>query len=107
MPPGVRSSRTMNCFRSFMARPPTFAGRRPGGGSPPPSVLKPVLADQFPTVYAFLVHQHNQHGLGGLARAMQRAESDLVIRRVCGRMTEHYPEAPLLTIHDSIMTTSM
>jgi hypothetical protein len=94
-------------FSVIYGDPTNFGWRKSGDRLLPPSVLKPVLAERFPTVYAFLVYQHNQHGLGGLARAMQRAESDLVIRRVCGTMTEQYPEAPLLTIHDSIMTTPM
>jgi hypothetical protein len=94
-------------FSVIYGDPTNFHWRKSGDRLLPPSVLKPVLADEFPTVYAFLFHQHNEHGLGGLARAMQKAESDLVIRRVCGGMTEQYPEAPLLTIHDSILTWPM
>jgi hypothetical protein len=93
-------------FSVMYGNPLNFGWRKSRDRLLSPSVLKPILANHFPTVYAFLVHQHNKHGLGGLARAMQRAESDLMIKRVCGVMTEKFPAAPLLTVHDSILTTA-
>jgi hypothetical protein len=38
-----------------------------------------------------------------LAWAMQRAESDLMIRGVCWVMMQDHPDIPVLTIHDAIM----
>jgi hypothetical protein len=93
-------------FSVMYGNPLNFGWRKSRDRLLSPSVLKPILANHFPTVYTFLVHQHNKHGLGGLARAMQRAESDLMIKRVCGVMTEKFPAAPLLTVHDSILTTA-
>jgi hypothetical protein len=40
-----------------------------------------------------------------LAREMQRRESRFMIRGVCGRLLKDHPEVPLLTIHDSVLTT--
>lgn len=40
-----------------------------------------------------------------LARAMQRRESHLIIWRAAARFYQEYPDVPLLTCHDSFMTT--
>jgi hypothetical protein len=40
-----------------------------------------------------------------LAKLMQTVESYVVIGRVCRRILEEYPTAPLLTLHDSLVTT--
>ncbi len=37
------------------------------------------------------------------AHALQRAESDLMIRGVCVNLMERYPDMPLLTIHDALL----
>lgn len=71
----------------------------------PPSQLKPLLAELFPTVWSFIIFYHNQHGHGSLARELQRRESRLMIRGVCGILAEQYPAVPVLTCHDSILTT--
>jgi hypothetical protein len=42
---------------------------------------------------------------GGLARWMQTVESWTVLWRVGRRIMERYPNAPLLTVHDSVVTT--
>ena len=43
---------------------------------------------------------------GGLARMMQTVESWTVVWRAGRRIMARYPDAPLLTIHDSVVTTS-
>lgn len=71
----------------------------------PASKLKPILAEHFPTVWAFLIFYHNEHGHGSLARELQRKESQLMIRGVCGTLADQYPFVPVLTCHDAILTT--
>lgn len=41
-----------------------------------------------------------------LSHRMQRAESRLIIETVCHRLMQEHPHVPLVTIHDSILTTS-
>jgi hypothetical protein len=36
---------------------------------------------------------------------MQEREASLMIGAVCGRLARHHPDVPLLTVHDSILTT--
>ena len=40
-----------------------------------------------------------------LACVLQSIEADVMLFNVCGRLEKEYPEIPLFTIHDSIMTT--
>jgi hypothetical protein len=40
-----------------------------------------------------------------LSIALQRIESTLVLEKICGRIAKENPNIPLLTIHDSILTT--
>jgi hypothetical protein len=39
-----------------------------------------------------------------LARRMQAVESYLVVWRTCTRLMKEFPDAPLLTLHDSLAT---
>ena len=41
-----------------------------------------------------------------LARELQRRESDLVILGVCDRVRRELPQCPLISVHDSLMTTA-
>lgn len=38
-----------------------------------------------------------------LAQQLQRLESSIVIDGVCGYLMQHYPEMPVLTIHDELV----
>ena len=60
---------------------------------------------EFPSVWAFIVHHKRRHGYKQLSRDMQKAESRLVIEGVCGRLMTEYPACPVVTVHDSILTT--
>lgn len=73
----------------------------------------PVLFQtEFPAVWEFILQQKMWNGRGArgeafkkLAVRMQQRESRYMIGQVCTRLMEHHPEIPLLTIHDSILTT--
>ena len=57
----------------------------------------------FPTVYRF-IRDFKRKDYRHLAHALQRSESGFVIHRVCKRLMEEYPELPILTVHDSILS---
>lgn len=46
-----------------------------------------------------------KHDTGFLPILMQRMESYLVLNKVCSRIAKKYPEAPIIPIHDSVLTT--
>ncbi|MCG3147935.1 MAG: hypothetical protein PCFJNLEI_01376 [Verrucomicrobiae bacterium] len=80
-------------------------GDRDAAGKYNPSRLQPMLESDFPTVWHFITDWKGWHGYRDLACQMQRAESRLMIEGVCGRLMRTHPDCPLVTIHDSIMTT--
>lgn len=57
----------------------------------------------FPGVYRF-IRKFKRKDYRHLAHALQRAESGFVVHRVCKRLMEQYPEIPVLTVHDSILS---
>lgn len=63
-----------------------------------------LFGREFPSVHQFILDQKVEN-YKNLARDMQRAESELMIDTVCLRLMAHHPEIPVVTIHDSIMTT--
>lgn len=68
------------------------------------SKYKELFREEFPIVYeivADLKRKDHAH----LAHYLQRAESSVMIHRICRRLMEDSPDAPVLTIHDSISTT--
>lgn len=77
------------------------------------SPVKRAFAATYPTVWSFVLEMKSwdrKTGAKGdafkrLAREMQRRESRFVIGRVCGRFAAHHPDVPLITVHDSIMST--
>jgi len=71
------------------------------------SLMTQLMQREFPSVMAFIGWHKRRHGYKELSREMQRAESRLMIEGVCGSLMEQNPTIPLVTIHDSIMTTQM
>jgi hypothetical protein len=67
--------------------------------------LTDLFRTEFPTVFDFICEQKSS-GYQELARNMQRAEANLMIDTVCLRLMKHHPEIPVVTIHDSILTTA-
>lgn len=63
-----------------------------------------LFASEFPNVMA-VIRQVKREDHAQRARLMQLFESSLVINNVCGRLMRDYPHVPILTIHDSVMTT--
>ena len=59
----------------------------------------------FPNVLAFM-DKLKKKDFAHLAHLMQNYESTFIIGHVCRRIMQEMPEAPILTIHDSIMTTA-
>lgn len=66
--------------------------------------LTELFQREFPTVYGF-IQAEKQTDYRALAQDMQRAESRFVIDCVCRRLMEHHAEIPVVTVHDSILTT--
>jgi hypothetical protein len=62
-----------------------------------------AFASEWPGVWD-MVRRVNGGDNATLARQLQTVESYLVVRRVCSRLVEVYPDAPLLTLHDSLVT---
>ncbi|MBN9519344.1 hypothetical protein J0H58_12615 [bacterium] len=68
------------------------------------SPLKADFAEVFPNVAEVVrVHKRKDHGF--LPRLMQNIEANFVINTVCRRLMKELPEAPVLTIHDCVLTT--
>jgi hypothetical protein len=58
----------------------------------------------FPSIAKYLL-EIKKKDYRRLAWMMQKAESNLVINRICRRLMNEYKDAFITTIHDSIMTT--
>ncbi len=63
-----------------------------------------MFMDEFPTVYAYM-WKAKKRNYRRLPCEMQRLESRIMIDSVIGWLAEFKPAVPLLTIHDSVMTT--
>lgn len=70
-----------------------------------PMSVNRYMAKHFPTIDAF-ARWMKRDNRADLANCLQSAESDLIIHRVCVRLKREHPELPLVTVHDSIGTTS-
>jgi hypothetical protein len=64
-----------------------------------------MFAVEFPRTYRF-IREKKKWGYKFLSVELQRQESNLVLDLTCTRLMEEYPEIPLWTIHDSIITTA-
>ena len=67
--------------------------------------LTKLFDEEFPNVFKFIRDHKRQHGYESLSREMQRAEADFMIDTVCLRLLKHHSDIPILTVHDSILTT--
>ena len=71
------------------------------------SIVTPLtvaFARNFPAVMRVIRNaKRTDHTL--LAKSMQRDESDIIIAGACGRLMKEAPHIPVLTIHDSLMTS--
>lgn len=70
-----------------------------------------VFRNRYPSVWEYIVEQKRWHGAGDrseafkqLPRAMQKSESQFMYGQVVKHIMEKYPEIPILTVHDSIIT---
>ena len=70
------------------------------------SDIEDRFAALFPPVYRY-IRATNKHGWehANLIRQLQRAESDLVIGRVCEGLRLRHPKMFVLTLHDAIYST--
>lgn len=62
-----------------------------------------AFAKEYPNVYRF-IKQMKREGHNQLAILLQSMESSMIIDRVCTFLMKNHPEAPVFTIHDSILT---
>ena len=58
----------------------------------------------FPGVDKWIIELHSLVGSDKFSYLLQRAESYLLLNVVCREFHQHYPIAPLFTIHDGILT---
>jgi len=68
------------------------------------SKLKSAFTEEFPNV-AEVIRVHKRRNYQFLAQLLQNIESNFMINNVCRTIMNEMPEAPIFTIHDSIMTT--
>ena len=66
--------------------------------------LTEFFRSEFPNVYGYMWAK-KERNYKRLSWDMQRAESKLMIDEVCFRLADEYPHVPVLSIHDSILTT--
>ena len=59
----------------------------------------------YPGVNKWIEVAHSLIGKKTFALILQRAESYLLLNKVCREFNQFYPEAPFFTIHDSVFTT--
>lgn len=70
-----------------------------------PARIRDAFKRLFPSVYKH-IDELKHHDYKNAAYTLQRKEADFIINTVCRRLFTELPEVPILTIHDSILTTS-
>lgn len=63
-----------------------------------------AFGELFPTVLD-TIKAYKRDDYRHLPRLLQSIEADLVIHRVCTRLMTDHPAVPVLTVHDSLLTT--
>ena len=69
-----------------------------------PCAVRRIIREEFPLILQE-IQRIKMTNYRNLARMLQREESSFVIDTVCKRLKKEFPEIPLITIHDSILTT--
>lgn len=65
-----------------------------------------IFSDVFPGVYSMIKIIKTGHGEhSAYSILLQRLEAELILDKVCKRINKAYPNIPIFTIHDSIVTT--
>ena len=59
----------------------------------------------FPTAYGMLLKLKAEKGYKWVGTELQRRESGVIIKGVCNRLRVEHPDVPVVTVHDSLMTT--
>lgn len=59
---------------------------------------------EYPGVWEAIKGFYYDHGHGELPRRMQTVESYVCVWRACARIQAEYPDAPLLTLHDCLLS---
>jgi len=60
----------------------------------------------FPSIDAIITQFLNIIGNSRFSYLLQRSESYLVLENICKEFYKRYPEAPIFTIHDAVLTTA-
>lgn len=68
------------------------------------SSLKEDFCEVYPNV-AEVVRAHKRKDHAFLPRLMQNIEANFIVNTVCRRLMNEMPDAPVLTIHDCLLTT--
>jgi len=68
------------------------------------SRLKDIFKELFPAV-AEVIRVHKRKDYAFLPRLLQNIEANFVINTVCRRIMVEMPNAPVFTIHDSVLST--
>ena len=63
-----------------------------------------VIKNEFPGVDRWLTEAHKVIGKTGFAHLLQRAEAYLLLNTVCREINEQFPDIPLFTIHDALLS---
>lgn len=69
------------------------------------AALAPRFERLFPTVYSMLKELKASKGYAWVGQELQRRESEVIIGGVCGSLMTSFGSVPVLSVHDSLMTT--
>jgi hypothetical protein len=70
------------------------------------SELGPQFRSQYPTAFNMIDNLKKHMGYEWVGRELQRRESQVVINGLVGDLLLDHPEIPIVTVHDSVMTTN-
>jgi len=69
------------------------------------SLLTRAFMEIYPSVFEMTLELKQQKGHKWVVQELQRRESRLVINGVCDTLRRDHPDVPVISIHDSVMTT--